>query len=175
MVSEDRAVRGAVMSDAAKVHIVDDDDLVREAVEALVSSVGLPAETYRSAADFLERLSSSVQGCVIVDMRMPGMSGIDLQERLVEQGFDIPVIVMSAYGDVSSAVRAMKAGAVDFIEKPYNSQTLLDLIQSSLARDAASRRDRSAEEAIGLYIDWCHPSPEGHRLIAEQLARWIER
>ncbi len=128
-----------------KVHIVDDDELVREAVSELVRSVGLEAATYSSGSEFLDRAASDVSGCVIVDMRMPGLSGIELQEQLAQRGFDMPVIVMSAFGDVSSAVRAMKAGAADFIEKPFNNQELLDLIQASLLRDQEARRNRKVE------------------------------
>lgn len=128
-----------------KVHIVDDDELVREAVSELVRSVGLEAATYSSGSEFLDRAASDVSGCVIVDMRMPGLSGIELQEQLAQRGFDMPVIVMSAFGDVYSAVRAMKAGAADFIEKPFNNQELLDLIQASLLRDQEARRNRKVE------------------------------
>lgn len=131
-----------------KVHVIDDDEIVRESIQELVRSVGLEADTYSSASAFLERVSPSVSGCVIADMRMPGMSGIELQEALLSQGLEIPVIIMSAFGDVSSAVRAMKAGAADFIEKPYNNQQLLDLVQASMARDAEIRRGRELDQDV---------------------------
>ena len=130
------------------IHVVDDDELVRQSIAQLVASVGLEAKTYDSARTFLDHLPPEVRGCVIVDMRMPGMSGIELQEQLAEQGIDVPVIVMSAFGDVSSAVRAMKAGAVDFLQKPVDDQVLLDTIHQAIEQDQRSRTERDRQHLL---------------------------
>lgn len=125
------------------VFIVDDDASVRKSLRWLLESVGLTVETFASGAEFLAAFDAARSGCVITDVRMPNMSGLELQERLVERGCKMPTIIMTAYGDVSMAVRAMKNGAVHFFEKPINNQMLLDQIQISLAED----RRRVAEEA----------------------------
>lgn len=132
----------------ATVFIVDDDDLVLGALEALVASVGLRAETYPSARQFLSGYQPTRAGCVIVDMRLPGMSGLELQAALKEREIDLPVIVISGYGDVSSAVRAMKAGAVDFFQKPVDGQLLLEAIQRAVAAGAARSSAHAEAEAV---------------------------
>jgi FixJ family two-component response regulator len=129
--------------DEPTVFVVDDDAAFRKSIAWLVGSVGLPVETFADAASFLERARSGVRGCVVADLRMPGMSGLDLQAELGRQGAPISVIVITGYGDVPAAVRAMKAGAVDFLEKPMSGQDLLDRIREALARDATSRAARS--------------------------------
>ena len=123
------------------VFVVDDDPAVRKSLHRLVESVDLPVKTFTSARAFKEAYRPDEPGCLVVDVRMPGMSGLDLQQDLVARSVHLPVIVISGHGDVSMAVRALKAGAVDFIEKPYNPQALLDLVQHCLEVDAARRRD----------------------------------
>ena len=135
------------MNSQPTVHIVDDDPAIRKSLRWLIESIGLPGKLHPSAQAFLEAYDASVPGCVVLDVRMPGMSGLDLQERLRELGHQIPVIIVTGYGDVPMAVRAMKAGAIDFIEKPVSDQILLDHIQRAIAADVDNhqRQALSAE------------------------------
>jgi FixJ family two-component response regulator len=128
------------------VFVVDDDRAVRDSLALLVQSVGLEVETFAGAREFLDAYRPDRPGCLITDIRMPGMSGLDLQERLTEDGYHIPVIVLTGFGDVPAAVRALKGGAVDFVEKPFNPQALLDLVQQAIARDT-ELREQAAREA----------------------------
>jgi len=121
------------------VFIVDDDEAFRDSVQELVSSVGLPARTFRSALEFLQGFDPAQPGCVVIDVRMAHMSGIALQARLKEQGARIPIVFISGHGDIAMAVNAVKEGAVDFIQKPYHEQQLLDAINEGLRRDSALR------------------------------------
>jgi FixJ family two-component response regulator len=125
----------------AVVHVVDDDEAVRESLRALLSSVQLQAATYASAEAFLAAATPAMRGCLVLDVRMPGMSGLELQRLLKERGCGLPVIVITGHGDVTMAVRAMKAGAFDFIEKPFNEQDLLDRIHAGLVRNAEAEQD----------------------------------
>jgi two-component system response regulator FixJ len=127
------------------VHVVDDDADVRRSLERLLLSAGLTPVLYESGAAFLGRASELSQGCVLLDVRMPGTGGLDLQARLGDLGIRLPVIVMTAHGDVPTAVRAMKAGAVDFIEKPFDDERLLAAIEVALA--SAGRVGRENESA----------------------------
>jgi FixJ family two-component response regulator len=130
------------------VFIIDDDEAFRDSVEELVSSVGLPARTFRSALEFLRDFDPAQPGCLVVDVRMAHMSGIALQARLQELGARIPIVFISGHGDIAMAVTAIKEGAVDFVQKPYHEQQLLDAINEGLRRDSASRAP--AEDANGL-------------------------
>lgn len=130
------------------VFIIDDDNTVLSALESLVRSVGLRTEAYASAPTFLSGYQPTEAGCVLVDMRLPGMSGLELQAELRERQIDLPVIMMSGYGDVASAVRAMKAGAADFFQKPINSQILLEAIQRAVAASEARSQARAEAEAV---------------------------
>jgi len=121
------------------VHIVDDDAGVRKALALLMHSAGLQVQTYESARDFLDRYDPGHPGCMILDIRMPGMSGLDLQQELVTRHDPIPIIILSGHGDIPMAVRAIKAGALDFIEKPFQNGTLLSLVETGLERDRAAR------------------------------------
>lgn len=127
----------------ARVFIVDDDQEVRDALELLMESVGLPVSTYESGQAFLDAFDPDLPGCIILDVRMPGMSGMDLQERLAAQPLHPPVIVITGHGDVPMAVRAVQAGAVDFIEKPFNDQALLDSVHRAIEKDASQRGEAS--------------------------------
>ncbi len=131
------------------VFIVDDDESVRRSIEWLVGSVGLKAESFASARTFLDAFDPDRPGCLIVDMRMADISGLELQEWLMEHGATLPVIVMTAFGDVKTAVRAMKHGAIDFIEKPFNEQQVLELIQNSIAEDATRRQQDVDNRLVG--------------------------
>ncbi|MBA3311699.1 MAG: response regulator [Planctomycetota bacterium] len=134
------------------VFIIDDDPAIRKSLAWLVESVGLAAETYESASAFISEFDIERPGCLICDIRMPGMGGLELQERLRASGSQIPVIILTGYGDVSTAVRAMKAGATDFLEKPVGDQVLVDQIQRAIARDAACRAGRGEQLKLGERI-----------------------
>ncbi len=136
------------MSPEVTVFVVDDDQAVRDSLALLVHSVGLQVETFASAGDFLDSYRPDRRGCLITDIRMPGMSGLELQERLCADGHHIPVIVLTGFGDVPTAVRALKGGAVDFLEKPFNPQALLDLVQQAIAQDAEIRAQAAHEARL---------------------------
>ena len=124
------------------VFVVDDDPGVGDAIRLLLRSVGLRAEAFLSAKEFLEAFDPDRPGCLVLDVRMPGMSGLDLQSHLEDLGSAMPIIFVTAHGDIPMAVDAVKAGALDFIQKPFRDQELLDKIQEALATD----RDTRAEE-----------------------------
>jgi len=136
------------MLEAQRVFIVDDDAAVRDSIAELVTSVGLQAEVYDSAPAFLEAFQTQCPGCVVLDVRMAGMSGLVLQRRLNALGASIPIIVLTGHGDVPMAVEAMKAGACDFLQKPCRDQALLDSINAALSRDEAARRSTSIAESF---------------------------
>jgi FixJ family two-component response regulator len=131
------------MSTDPTVFIVDDDQEVREAIRLLMDSIGLAAEGFASAQAYLEGFDPARPGCLVLDVRMKGMSGLDLQQRLAEEPLHPPIIVITGHGDVPMAVRAVKNGAVDFIEKPFNDQLLLDAVHRALEQDAARRGQAS--------------------------------
>jgi two-component system response regulator FixJ len=114
------------------IYVVDDEPAIRDSLAMLLRSVGLAAKTFASAAAFLEQSDHAAGGCLIADVRMPGMSGLELQEALRAKGSTLPIIVITGHGDIGMAVRAMKAGAADFIEKPFNDQVLLDAVHRAL-------------------------------------------
>lgn len=130
------------------VFIVDDDLAVRDSIRELVESVGLRSRSFASAKAFLEAFQPDSTGCLVVDVRMPEMSGLVLMEKLRERGASIPVIVVTAHGDVPMAVTALKEGAIDFIQKPYRDQPLLDSINKALAVHSAARRSRAETNEI---------------------------
>lgn len=134
------------MTGEPTVFVVDDDDAVRKSFQWLVESVGLGIETFDSAQAFLEAYDPARPGCLVLDVRMPGMTGNQLQEKLNAEAVEIPVIMVTGYGDVPTAVHSMKSGAVDFIEKPFNDQTMLERIKLALDRDARMRRDRELRD-----------------------------
>jgi len=121
------------------VFIIDDDEAYRDSVQELVSSVGLATQAFRSALEFLESYDPTREGCLVLDVRMARMSGIALQERLNAMGSRIPIVFISGHGDIAMAVKAVKDGAVDFVQKPYREQQLLDAIDDALRRDASQR------------------------------------
>jgi FixJ family two-component response regulator len=131
------------------VYIVDDDEAVRSALSMLLRSVGLHVQTFDSGQAFLDAYQSEGPGCLVLDVRMPGMSGLELQERLKSREFTIPIIIITGHGDVPMAVRAMKAGAVDFVEKSsYNDQALLERVQEALKRDTERRRHAQLQKDL---------------------------
>ena len=126
------------------VFVVDDHPSIRSALNRLLESVGLRCETFESGAGFLERLEPGATGCVLLDVRMPGLSGLEVQQRLIASGCDLPVILLTAYADVALTVRAMKAGAVEVLTKPFEEQPLLDAVQQALERERERRPAREA-------------------------------
>jgi FixJ family two-component response regulator len=128
------------VNESATVFVVDDDPSVRSALKRLVASVGLNCETFTSADDFLREGHPVSAGCLVLDVRMPGASGLDLQNQLVRGGYCLPIIFLTAHGDVRTSVRAMKAGAADFLTKPFHEQELLDAIQHAIERDRDARK-----------------------------------
>lgn len=134
------------------VFVVDDDAAVRDSVQELVESVGLQAEVYDSALAFLDAFEAQRPGCLVLDVRMAQMSGLVLQERLNELEARIPVVVLTGHGDVPMAIQAMRSGAVDFIQKPYREQALLDSINAALAQDAAVRRSSSGAADLEIRL-----------------------
>ena len=133
---------------APTVFIVDDDEAFRDSVKELVSSVGLAAQTFRSALGFLATYDPARAGCLVLDVRMAHMSGIALQAKLKEMGAIIPIVFISGHGDIAMAVSAIKDGAVDFVQKPYHEQQLLDAINEALRLDAAQRAPAGAAGAL---------------------------
>jgi len=131
------------MQSEPTVYVVDDDEPIRDSLRMLLRSAGLPVETFASAQQFLAAYTPPAPGCLLVDVRMPGMSGLELQELLAARKIALPVIVITGHGHVAMAVRAMKAGAADFVEKPFDDELLLECIRRTLARDADTRRRQS--------------------------------
>ena len=129
------------------VHVIDDDVDVRQSLAFLLSTAGLPVRVHESAVAFLEALPAADDGCIVTDVRMPDIDGLELQRRLRAQGNSMPVVVMTGHGDVALAVEAMKAGAVDFIEKPFDDEVLLAAIRTALAqRNSARERGSRLDE-----------------------------
>jgi len=125
------------------VFVVDDDPLIRDGLRSLIKSVGLHVETFGSSREFMQRRPSDAPGCLVLDVRLPGLSGLDLQRELNESNFQIPIIFMTGHGDIPMSVRAMKNGAQEFLTKPVRGQDLLDAVQQAIARDRAARRERA--------------------------------
>jgi len=134
------------VADAPTVFVVDDDQAVRKSLDMLIRSVGHSVETFSSAQDFLDRFDDQRPGCLVLDVRMPGMSGLELQRYLKQRGAGIPIIIITGHGDVPIAVRAMKDGAVEFLEKPFSKQLLLEHISVAMKQDL-KRRERSANRS----------------------------
>jgi FixJ family two-component response regulator len=129
------------------VYVVDDDPAMRSSLRWLIESVGLPVRTCANAQEFLSTYQGD-PGCLVLDVRMPGMSGLDLQAELAARKVFIPILIITGYAEVPLAVRAMKAGAFDFIEKPFSDQTLLDRIRAAVTHDEATRRRRAARQDV---------------------------
>ena len=125
------------------VYVIDDDDAVRQSLEFLLKTAGISVRGFDSARAFLEVLPAIKSGCVITDVRMPDITGIDLLRRLKESGFDVPVIVITGHGDISLAVEAMKIGAIDFLEKPFDDDLLLAAVRSALNTEAGAARHKA--------------------------------
>lgn len=163
------------MSSEATVYVVDDDAAVLAALKRLLEAAQLRVETFESAAGFLERCGPEMAGCLVLDLRMPGMDGLELQQRLMRAGFRLPVIMISAHGEVESAVLAMKGGAVDFLRKPYQPKVLLERIRQALELDAQRRVDDARRRARETALAELTPRERDvfDRLIAGMTAKQI--
>lgn len=147
----------ASLVSAAIVHVVDDDDSLRQALDSLLRSVGLQVRGYSSAAEFLRRPPADAPSCLLLDVRLHGISGLDFQAELVRAGMTMPVILMTGHGDIPMSVRAMKAGAVDFLTKPFRDQDLLDAVAAAHARDRRQIEERHASS--GLHARYASLTP----------------
>ena len=145
------------MTRPATVHVVDDDDAVRSSLRLLLKSVGLPTVAHASAHEFLAAWDADQPGCLVLDVRMPGMSGIELQAELNQRGAIIPVIFISGHGDIPMAVEAIQHGAFDFLQKPFRDQDLIDRVQRALASDAEHRQLLQQRETLRQRFDLLTP------------------
>jgi len=130
------------------VFVVDDDESVRKALKRLIKSVGMNVETFATAQDFLSRQHYEGPSCLILDVRMPGLSGLDLQQKLSRADLTLPIIFITGHGNIPMSVRAIKAGAVDFLEKPFDDQALLDLIQNAIEQDKKAKQEHAEKSQI---------------------------
>jgi FixJ family two-component response regulator len=141
----------------AVVFVIDDDRMIREGMQSLIRSVGLRVETFASAQDFLGAKRADAPACLVLDVRMPGLSGLDLQLKLSEAGVRIPIIFITGHGDIPMSVRAMKEGAHEFLTKPVRGQDLLDAIQKAIASDRGLRKERQELSEIRGKFDSLTP------------------
>src|SRR5215469_4220664 len=125
------------------VFVVDDDPLIRDSVADLLGSAGIPAQTFGSATEFMRAKRPDISACLILDVELPGLSGLDLQAALATSGNEVPIIFLTGHGDIPKSVRAMKAGAVEFLTKPFRAQDLLDAVSQALLRDDGLRKERA--------------------------------
>lgn len=142
---------------APLVHVVDDEADVRDAVGLLLRSMGLRVATHASAAEFFDAYPPDSPGCLVLDVRLPGMSGLEMQAELHRHGVHLPVVFISGHGDIPMAVRAVRAGALDFLEKPFSDQALLDCVQRALDRDAELRAERHAQAEVRACLERLTP------------------
>ncbi len=147
----------------ATVFVVDDDQAMRNSLKWLIESVGVPVESFASADEFLAQFQAGRPGCMVLDVRMPGMSGLELLEHLAQKGLRIPAVIITGHGDVPMAVRAMKSGAVDFIEKPFNDEALLDAIRRAIAFEEQQRSQYSEHRQINERL--AHLTPREHEVM----------
>lgn len=152
------------MSATPTVFVVDDDPSVRDSLTWLLESVRLRVQTFASGQDFLDALEPDHAGCLVLDLRMPGLGGLEVHERLVARGVTMPVIVLTGFGDVPVAVRALKSGAFDFLEKTISQHQLLERIQAALHKDAQDRRERGERGEIRKRLESL--TPRQHDILA---------
>ena len=155
------------------VFVVDDDSSLRHALTNLLRSVGLRVEPFGSAREFLAGPRPDAPGCVVLDVRLPGLSGLDLQRELAAAQMDLPIIFMTGYGDIPMTVQAMKAGAVEFLTKPFRDQGLLDAIQQALERDRVAWRQRAALAAVRQCYD--RLTPREREVMRFVVAGWLNK
>ena len=146
------------------VFVVDDDASVREAVRSLLRSVGLSVETFATAQEFLSSPHNTAPGCLVLDVRLPGIGGLELQHQLAERNLHVPIIFITGHGDIPMSVRAIKAGAVEFLTKPFRDQDLLDAVQQAIDQDRRARQQRA--ELAGLRQRYEGLSPREREVMA---------
>ncbi len=146
------------------IHVIDDDVSLRTALDSLFRSIGLACRSHASVADFLATNRPDTPGCLVLDVRMPGMSGLDFQDRLDELGISLPVVLMSGHGDIPMSVRAMKGGAIDFLVKPFRDQDMLDAVAVAVAQD--TRRRAQADDDAELRSRHATLSPREQQVMA---------
>jgi len=139
------------------VVIVDDDSMVRQGLDSLLRSVGLDTLLFGSSAELLQSSIPDILGCIVLDVRLPGLSGLDLQGQLINQGVNLPIIFMTGHGDIPMTVRAMKAGAVDFLSKPFRDQDMLDAVTAAIELDAQRRAEAAAKDRIRAQYETLTP------------------
>ena len=149
----ERSARQPAAAEAPIVFVVDDDESVREALRSLFRSVSLRVETFGSAAEFLRSELPDVASCLVLDVRLPGVSGLDFQAELAKANIHTPVIFMTGHGDIPMSVQAMKAGAVDFLTKPFRDQDMLDAVASAIERDRSRRKDEQRLSDVRARFD----------------------
>jgi FixJ family two-component response regulator len=149
----ERPARQPATAEAPIVFVVDDDESVREALRSLFRSVSLRVETFGSAADFLRSELPNVASCLVLDVRLPGVSGLDFQAELAKANIHIPIIFMTGHGDIPMSVQAMKAGAVDFLTKPFRDQDMLDAVAAAIERDRSRRKDEQRLSDVRARFD----------------------
>ena len=132
----------------SKVHIVDDDEAVRKSLQMLFKSVGVTTQAYESGDAFLDQFDGSVEGCVLLDIRMPGTSGLEVQKQLTERGNTLPIIFITGHGDVPMAVEAMQLGAFDFVQKPFRDQDLMDRVSEALSQSEEQAEQTAMSQEI---------------------------
>ncbi|HXQ36249.1 MAG TPA: response regulator transcription factor [Anaerolineales bacterium] len=130
------------------VYVIDDDASMRQAISRLLHAIGLTVRTFGSAREFLSTRLPDLPACLVLDVRLPGLSGLDLQREMVERGIHVPVIFITGHGDIPMSVQAMKAGAVEFLTKPFRDQDLLDAVRSGIHRDREGRKERTEVAAL---------------------------
>jgi FixJ family two-component response regulator len=139
------------------VFVIDDDEMIRDGIQSLIRSVGLRVKTFASAQDFMSAKREDAPACLVLDVRMPGLSGLDLQREMSNAGIRIPIIFITGHGDIPMSVRAMKEGALEFLTKPFRGQELLDAVREGVDRDRGSRRDRAELMEIRARFDSLTP------------------
>jgi len=145
------------MNNSPTVFVVDDDQAIRSSLKWLIETIGVRVETFASADEFIRSYYPGRSGCLLLDIRMPGMNGLELQEYFNQQNISIPIIIITGHGDVPMSVRAMKAGAVDFIEKPFNDELLLESIRSALEIDCEQRMIQAERAMIATNLEQLTP------------------
>ncbi|MCG5239911.1 response regulator transcription factor [Azospirillum doebereinerae] len=159
-----------MITDPPVTFVVDDDEAVRDALAVHLELAGLAVRTYASAAEFLDAVDPGQPGCAVLDIRMPGMDGLALQQEMARRGLTLPVIVVTGHGDVPAAVRAFRAGAIDFLQKPFDEDRLIERVREAFARDAAGRQADAEAARIRRRMDLLSPRErEVMELVAQGL------
>jgi FixJ family two-component response regulator len=150
-----------------KVHVVDDDDAVRKSLQMLFKTIDIDATAYESGDVFLEQFDDSVEGCILLDIRMPGMSGLEVQKQLHDRGNTMPIIFITGHGDVPMAVEAMQSGAFDFIQKPFRDQDLMDRVSQALSQSEQQRE--ASEQKVEVAQRYESLTPREKEVMAEKM------